>query len=335
LRARLFARLQGPSMAAAPAYGPARDTPPAATAKETPVPVPNDDAPAYDEFDVTSGTWRTEAVRVVETDAPLGGPEMWERIAHARAGEIKRVRARFAARRDESRWRHAQLDGNELDMGAVIAAVADRAAGMTPDPRVHARWERARDPLAVLVLADLSGSMAGDPLALQNEALVLVAEGLVALGAPHAVYGFGNTDPSRCALQRIKGFDAPWDLTARKRLGGLRAAGASRLGAYVRHAAATLARRPEPRKLLLLLSDGHPEDRDGYRGVRGERDTALAVGEARRRGVQVHCTSLDPRAEADRYLTAIFGRGHFVRVSRPERLPERLTDALLARVPGR
>ena len=65
----------------------------------------------------------------------------------------------------------------------------------------------------------------------------------------------------------------------------------------------------------------------------GERDTAHAVAEARRRGLTVHCTSLDPRTEADRYLTAIFGRGHFLRVPRPERLPEQLTDAVFARVP--
>lgn len=325
LRARLLAKLRGPEVGATPAYGALRDAEPA-TVTAPQAPPTDDDAHArYDELDA-NGDWRVGAVEVIVEEAAGGPMEAWERLARAHAAALQRVRARFAALRTEARWRHGQPDGSELDLGAVVTAMTDVAAGSTPDPRIHARFERAAEPIAVLVLADLSGSMAGDLLTHQTTALALLAEGLATLDTPHALLGFGNTSPTRCVLQRIKGFDERWDDASHKRLANVRAAGASRLGAYVRHATELLATRPEPRRVLVLLSDGRPEDRDGYRGRTGERDTAMAVHQARARGIHVQCTSMDRHEDADGYLTRIFGRGRYLRVRDPSLLPERLPE---------
>ena len=128
-------------------------------------------------------------------------------------------------------------------------------------------------------------------------------------------------------LHQLKGFDQSLDEPARKRLSNLQAEGSTRLGAVIRHAADGLRRRPEPRRLLLLLSDGRPEARD-YRGRVALTDSALAVREARRSGVQVHCISLDGRDT--RWLRPIFGAKHLA-LRRVDELASRLPE-LFARL---
>lgn len=292
---------------------------------------PDQDAGAvYDEWDHARGLWRIGHCRVEEIEAPLASPESWLRLRESVATLLGEVRRRFEALRREDRWTTGQPDGAEIDLDRAIRATVDLRAGWSP-PRVDwfRRYERFRRSVAVLVLVDLSGSVAGEVLHREQEALAAISEGLAVLGLAHALLGFSNDGPQRCTLQRVKGWDEPFDESAGQRIAGLRAAGASRLGAFVRHATATLARRPESRKLLLLVSDGRPEDRDGYRGEHGLRDTALAVAEARRHNVLTRAVSLDTRSEDTSYLPAIFGVGGYLKLDAVEELPARLPEILL------
>ena len=84
--------------------------------------------------------------------------------------------------------------------------------------------------------------------------------------------------------------------------------------------------RPQARRILMILSDGKPEDRGDYRGTYGIKDTAMAVQEVQRAGVHVHCISLDAREDAGAYLQEIFGRGRFLQVSDVDSLPKRLPE---------
>ena len=103
-------------------------------------------------------------------------------------------------------------------------------------------------------------------------------------------------------------------------MAGLTAKGGSRLGAFVRHAVRILSGRPEQHGLLLVLSDGRPEDRDGYRGAYGLADAAMAVREAQAAGVSVHCLSLDGRSPE--YLPRVFGPHGFTVVTNADALAE-------------
>jgi len=49
-------------------------------------------------------------------------------------------------------------------------------------------------------------------------------------------------------------------------------------------------------KLLFTLSDGRPDDEDGYRGSYGIEDTRRALMEARYRGVHPYCITIDDDA---------------------------------------
>ena len=291
--------------------------------------LPDLNAPSAPERLSTRREWRSTGwaeVRVVESIARGGALSSWDRIVGANQQAARALQRRFAALRSSPRWRGGQLDGSEVDLDRALIALADMRAGNEPDRRLYRRFVRPPLPLAVQTLVDLSGSTTGAVLHAQQQAVVLLALALEALGAPNAFTGFNGAE-GQVHLHGLKGFDEGLDEGPRKRLGNLRAGGSSRLGAVVRHCAEALARRPEPRRLLLLLSDGRPEARD-YGGSAAMTDTALAVREARRRGLHVHCVSLDARDT--RWLRPLFGEHHLA-LRRVEELAERLPE-LIARL---
>jgi nitric oxide reductase NorD protein len=103
--------------------------------------------------------------------------------------------------------------------------------------------------------------------------------------------------------------------------------GTTRLGAAIRHATAELARRAVGHRLLLLLSDGKPNDRDRYYVDYGVEDSRRAVVEARSIGVHPYCLTVD-RREPEEYMTDIFGKTGYLALREPEHLPRALVRAV-------
>ena len=87
-----------------------------------------------------------------------------------------------------------------------------------------------------------------------------------------------------------------------------------------------LCREPADRRLLLVLSDGKPNDVDLYEGRYGVEDSQQSVAEARRQGVVVFCLTVD--REAPHYAPRIFGNAGFAVLRRAEQLPSVLIDVL-------
>jgi hypothetical protein len=338
LRARLKDRLLGgqgedAELAKMPAYGVLRDEAQAAARARDEEPSADkpldEEARLYDEWDQAQGAWRFDHCRVTEPEPSGGSLAGWEQVLEANAGAVRQIRRRFEALRQEDRWEGGLPDGPELDLDRAIVAVTDLRAGQQPREDLYRRFVRRRQPLVVATLVDLSGSTQGRVLHLQQEAAILFAEGLRTLGAPHAFFGFNSAAAQDVRLWRLKDFDEGYEDEVRRRLGNLRAEGATRLGAVLRHASWRLAQRREGQRVLLLLSDGKPEARGDYRGDHGVNDSAMAVQEARRAGVHVHCISLDTAAEARDYLDRIFGPGRYLQLARVEDLPLRLPEIFL------
>jgi Mg-chelatase subunit ChlD len=285
-----------------------------------------DEGDRYDEWDSTRGVMRVRFTRVLTEDAQSGPLSAYTRIAETNAGEIARIRRAFAALRIEERWHHGQPDGSDIDLDRCIAAMVDVQAGFTPRTNWYKRFTHEARPLSVLTLVDLSGSTQGNVIRMERTAIVLFAEGLQVLGCPHAFLGFSGQGAEGCRIHRIKDFDDPTDDEVKKRMAHLHAGEGTRLGAYIRHASHQLERRTEDRRVLLLLSDGRPEDGDAYRGHIGVDDTALAVRAARQSGIFVFCVSLDNREGADKYLKNIFGVGRYLNLESPDQLPARLPE---------
>ncbi|MCB1981459.1 MAG: VWA domain-containing protein, partial [Rhodoferax sp.] len=97
----------------------------------------------------------------------------------------------------------------------------------------------------------------------------------------------------------------------------------TRMGAAIRHATLRLEQRPERQRLLLLLTDGKPNDLDVYEGRYGLEDTRHAVRAARAAGLLPFCITIDEAAHD--YLPMLFGEQGYALVRRPQDLVNRLS----------
>ena len=77
-------------------------------------------------------------------------------------------------------------------------------------------------------------------------------------------------------------------------------------------------------RILSDLSDGRPDDEDGYRGDYGIEDTRRAVLEARGQGIQTLCVTIDDQAQD--YLPHMVGRAHYTVVEDVAKLPYKVSD---------
>lgn len=111
-----------------------------------------------------------------------------------------------------------------------------------------------------------------------------------------------------------------------RRIAALDADRYTRMGAAIRHVTAALGREQTTRRLLLVLSDGKPNDVDVYEGRYGVEDTRQAVAEARRQGVTVFCLTVD--REAPQYAGRVFGRDGFAILRRADELPAVVIEVL-------
>jgi nitric oxide reductase NorD protein len=70
------------------------------------------------------------------------------------------------------------------------------------------------------------------------------------------------------------------------------------MGPAIRHATAKIAAQPSRTKLLIVISDGYPQDVD-YGPDRGDKeyglqDTARALQDAAAHGIATYCVTIDP-----------------------------------------
>lgn len=250
----------------------------------------------------------------------------WRLDASARR-RIREVKRRFEVL-TAGRVRHrAQVDGADLDIDAVVRAAADlRACGEGSDRVFEQVRTTARD-LAVTVLVDTSRSTeayADDRpvIEVEKEALIAFAEGLGALGDAHELLAFSSLKRTRVRVETLKSFDEPYGPTVRARIGGLRPGHYTRLGAAIRHATVGLSKRPNRRRLLIVLTDGKPNDLDHYEGRFGIEDSRKAIEEARAAGCAVFGITVDKEARA--YVPRLFGANGFAVIGRPGKLVEAL-----------
>ena len=241
----------------------------------------------------------------------------------------RRVRRRLEVLRAAPRWQRHCADGEEIDLDAWVRHASDDAGHPAPrDPPVFARRTRGERSLATLLLADLSLSTDAHVnnesrvVDVIRDALYVFGEALDGTGDAFEMLGFSSVRRQHVRMQHLKGFDEPWSAAAQARVGAIKPGYYTRMGAALRLATKRLSQRPERQRLLLILTDGKPNDLDVYEGRWGIEDTRHAVHEARAAGLLPFCLSIDE--EAHDYLPHLFGRGGWAQVRRPAELPTRL-----------
>ncbi len=83
------------------------------------------------------------------------------------------------------------------------------------------------------------------------------------------------------------------------------------MGAAIRQSTRLLKEQDSERRLLMILTDGKPNDLDKYEGRYGIEDTRQAIREARELGLQPFCVTID--SKANDYLPHLFGSGELCR----------------------
>ena len=241
------------------------------------------------------------------------------------AGVVKHLRKKFEALRDENRLEKRQTQGDEIDLDALIEALADARDGSEMSDRLFMRTHRAERNIAVAFLVDMSGSTKGWINEAEREALILLCEALELLGDRYAIYGFSGTTRKRCELFRIKTFDERYDDEVKARISGIRPQEYTRMGFALRHMTKLLNQVEAKTRVLVTLSDGRPDDYfDVYRGVYGVEDTRMALMEASRTGIHPFCITLD--REARDYLPHMYGAARYIILDDVRQLPVKVTD---------
>jgi len=282
----------------------------------------------YPEWDERLGGYRDPGIRLRELPVAGGDPAWAARMRREQGPLLAQVRRHFEALRPRRERIDRQLDGDLVDVDGIVAEHAERLAGGTPLGRLYSRERPRRRDVAVLLLLDASGST--DAWVSRGERVIDVArqaclclgEALAALGDRHAIHAFSGRGPGDVRVQVAKRFAEPWSEAVSARLAAVEPDRATRLGGALRHATARLVRESAQTRVLLVLSDGKPDDEDVYEGSYGLADVRQAVFEARRAAVRTFCVTID-RA-GPRYLPRLFGPAGYTVLWDVRQLPARL-----------
>ena len=245
----------------------------------------------------------------------------------------RKLRRRLEVLRAAPRWSRAQEQGDAIDLDAWVRFRVETGCGAPASeaPPVYARRERGERSLATLLLADLS--LSTDAYATSDarvidvirDALYVFGEAISGTGDAFEMLGFSSVRRQHVRIQHLKGFDEGWTPAVQARVGAIRPGYYTRMGAAMRDAIRRLSQRPERQRLLLILTDGKPNDLDVYEGRYGLEDTRHAVQEAREAGLTPFCVTIDEKAHD--YLPTLFGEQGYALVHRPQDLVARLTQA--------
>ena len=265
---------------------------------------------------------------------------------------------------------HRTSDGDELELDAVIETVIDRRAGHATDEYLYVRRDRGLREVATAFLVDMSASTdfpipdpAAGPAAAEpadhdpyvwgrygapapdtpatpkrrvidvaREALALMCDALRSLGDSHAVYGFSGDGRDNVEFNVIKDFGDALSPRTWSALAAMEPRRSTRMGPAIRHAAAKLARQPMRKKVLIIVSDGYPEDRD-YGPDRRDReygilDTARALQEAGHAGISTFCITIDPAGHD--YLRRMCAAERYMVIDNVAALPAELSKVYRA-----
>jgi nitric oxide reductase NorD protein len=278
----------------------------------------------YNEWDFRRQHYRKHWCVLRETDVPPSDEPFVARTRAKYAGLIHQLRKSFEALRGEEKLLKKQVNGDNVDFDALVEAWADMHTGREMSDRLFTKHHKHERNIAVMFMVDMSGSTKGWINEAERESLVMLCEALEVLGDRYAIYGFSGMTRKRCELYRIKRFDEPYGEEVEKRIAGIQPKDYTRMGVTIRHLTQLLNEIEARTKLLITLSDGKPDDYDGYRGDYGIEDTRQALIEAHRCGIHPFCITID--SEARDYLPHLYGAVNWTLVEDVKKLPLKVSD---------
>jgi len=243
--------------------------------------------------------------------------------------KVKILKAQFESLKPEKCWIKNQHDGSELDLDNIIRFRTDVARGeMGNFQGLFKALRHDISDLSCLLLADLSLStdawINNDARVIDviRESLYLFSEALTASGDSYAISGFSSVKRNNVRYYQIKNFEQQLNNEIRGHIKAIEPGYYTRMGAAIRQATSQLLNQKTAQKLLLILTDGKPNDLDRYEGRYGIEDTRRSIQEARQKGLQTFCITIDE--DANQYLPYLFGKNNYVLVRNAQQLPNKL-----------
>jgi nitric oxide reductase NorD protein len=283
-----------------------------------------DNVLVLDEWDYRRSGYRLNWCQVREKPVESIRSNFVAGVLARRQAMIVNLRRQFEQLRTDQRFSGRQSDGVDLDLDAVVEARCDFRAGISPSENLFVRLLRNDRDIATIVLVDMSSSTEGWIGTVLKEALVVLGEAFDTVGDQFGIYGFSGMRRSRCEIFTIKRLAESYSEEVRERLGAISSREYTRLGPAVRWAARLLQTVEARTRLLLILTDGKPEDYDDYKGEYAIEDSRKALQEVRGDGLHTFGITVDQQSHD--YLPHLFGEGNYIFVDDLAKLPHRLVE---------
>ena len=291
----------------------------------------------YDEWDFRANDYKPRWCRLQERTLQSGETDFYDRTLHENVGLVRETRKQFELMRPElfRKIRHLP-DGEDFDLDAVVEWIAQRAAGAPTDSNLFYRRNKVERDVSVGFLLDMSASTdeeihrrkrfgadndtfdddprkyfnwwaqkrareAGQPskriIDLEKDAIVLLTEALETIGDSYGIYGFSGYGRDNVEFYVIKEIEEPFSDGIKKRIDKIAPVRSTRMGPAIRHATTKLKETRSKVRILIMISDGRPQDH-GYGRDRTEKeyaihDTRMALTEARHEGITPFCLTVD------------------------------------------
>ena len=222
--------------------------------------------------------------------------------------------------------------GDELNIDSWIEYMSHQNKSMHHQ-NFYTTYEKKTRDMATLLLADISLSTEGGItqemriIDVIKDSLMVFSEALEKLEDKFAIYTFSSLQNKKVYFNIIKNFKDSYDALIRGRIESIKPQYYTRMGAAIREATKILDKQESANKLLLIISDGKPNDEDRYDGRYGIEDTKKALQEIKKKGITPFCITID--LDAKEYLSYLFGRNGYAIVRDGAKLPKVLTEVYI------
>ena len=199
--------------------------------------------------------------------------------------------------------------------------------------KFYENFEKKTRDMATLILADISLSTeAGITQEIRvidmiKDGLMVFSQALEKLEDKFAIYAFSSNKNTNVKFHIIKNFKEKYSNLIRGRIEAIKPGYYTRLGAAIRESTKILNKQQNQNKLLLIISDGKPNDIDRYDGRYGIEDTKKAIEEVKQKGITPFCITID--IEAKDYLSYLFGKNGYAVVRDSKKLPKIMPEVYI------
>ncbi|MCZ6539160.1 MAG: hypothetical protein O6922_04970, partial [Chloroflexi bacterium] len=271
------------------------------------------DTYTYPEWDFRANEYKPNWCIIHEKVMTDGEPNFYRETLADNASLLAQIKRQFELVIPEMYRKQKRLeDGEEHDLDAVLEAVIDLRAGVSPDEKLYWRRNKNERSVAVAFLLDMSASTAeaideakkpsddwgapDDPVEymvwlrsrrsegmrrtykrivdVEKEGITLLVNSLEALGDTYGIFGFSGYGRENVEFYTIKDLDERFSDIVPRRIDRIAPLHATRMGPAIRHTAAKLAEVEARSRFLFLISDGRPQDR-GYSREGVEKEYAV------------------------------------------------------------